>query len=338
MANSQFIILLDGSYYKPMYEHMLLELSEMRDVTFIVDYQCVGRIKELLLKRKVQYISKGKLDFLAYEENQLFQSIKYYSERKDNVYVIFLNAALYFNPYLPGTLRRYKKKFKNLRYILFYLDIMNVSVSRNADILYKQNIFDIVYTIDKNDAFRSGAVLWNTFYSVNKSYFGIQPEVDLYFCGVSKGRDNILTECALTAKKYKINVSMDVIYYDDSDIFASNIYGINVRTPNEYLNYQEVIKNELRARCILEVVQKGQVALTLRSYEAVVYNRKLLTNNKSIFEFPYYSSQYMRYFEKVEDIDWEWIKDSGDIDYEYKGEYSPIHLLNDIRNRLEGIE
>lgn len=325
--------MLDGSSYKPMYEHMLLDVSKMPNVTFVTDYQHIDRLKALLLKRKVQHISKGRLDFLSYEENNLLQTIKYYSEKRDNVYVIFLNAALYYNPYLPGTLRKYKKIFNNLKYVLFYLDIMNVPVSRNADVLRKQNIFDIVYTIDKNDAVDSGAILWNTFYSLNESYLDIQQENDLYFCGVSKGRANILAECASSAEKHRANISMDVICYDDTDIFSDDVYGVNARTPNEYLSYTEVIRNELRAGCILEVVQKGQVAPTLRPYEAVAYNRKILTNNKSILEFSYYNSQYMKYFEYVEDIDWEWVKNKNIVNYHYDGRYSPVYLLKDIISR-----
>lgn len=336
MADSQFIILLDGSSYKPMFEHILLDLLERPNVTFVTDYQHMNKLKKLLLKRKIRYTSKGRIDFLAYEENNLFQTIRYYSKKKDNVYIIFLNAALSYNLYLPNTLRKYKKIFKNLKYILFYLDIMNVPVSRNANILREQKIFDLVYTIDKCDAIKNEAVLWNTFYSVNQNYVNIQQEKDLYFCGVSKGRSNILNKCSSLAKEYQIKIEMDVICYENDNIFENDTYGINVRTPKEYLSYPEVIRNELGAKCILDVVQQGQVALTLRPYEAVVYNRKLLTNNKSIFEFSYYNPCWMKYFEKVEDIDWDWIKEEIDVNYKYDGRFSPLLLLNDIEKRFKG--
>lgn len=334
MSDSQFVVLLDGSSYKPMYEHMLLDLSNMPDVTFVTDLQHTNKIKNLLLKRKVQFLSKGKLDFLAYEQNNLFETLKYYCSKKKNVYVIFLNAALYYNPYLPGTLKKYKELLKNLKYILFYLDIIDVPVSRNADLLRKKDVFDLVYTIDKSNAEKGELILWSTFYSKNENYLNIPQENDIYFCGVSKGRASILVECARLADNYKVDVAMDVICYDDADIFGSGVKGVTVRNPNEYLSYPEVIKNELKSNCILEIVQTGQVALTLRPYEAVVYNKKLLTNNKSIFNFEFYDERFMRYFERMEDIDWNWIKERDvNIDYGYKDEFSPMKLLKDILNR-----
>ena len=94
------------------------------------------------------------------------------------------------------------------------------------------------------------------------------------------------------------------------------------------------MRRELSAKCILEIVQKGQVALTLRPYEAVAYNKKLLTNNKTILNFKYYNPKYMRYFEKVEDIDWNWVKCDDGVDYNYQGDFSPRYLLADIEKNL----
>ena len=70
-----------------------------------------------------------------------------------------------------------------------------------------------------------------------------------------------------------------------------------------------------------------QKALTLRPYEAVVYNRKLLTNNRSILDFKYYNSRYMQLFERAEEIDWDWIAADTEVDYGYQGDYSPRKLL-----------
>ena len=94
------------------------------------------------------------------------------------------------------------------------------------------------------------------------------------------------------------------------------------------------MNNELKGSVILEVVQEGQVAPTLRPYEAVIYNRKLLTNNPNIKKFPYWDSKYMRYFSCVEDIDWKWVKDNTEVDYKYDGRFSPNKLLEDICIRL----
>lgn len=334
MDNSQFIIVLDGSVYKPMYEYMLIDLSVREDVTFVTDEKKNGKIKKLLLKNKIQKMTGGKLDFLGFEENNLYYTIKYYCEQGKEVYVVFLNAALYYNAYLPETLLRYKKKWSGLKYILFYLDIMNVDVSFNADFLRRKNVFDLVYSIDKNDVSATDAIFWRTFYSKSSKYLNVKVQKDMYFCGASKGRIPLLKEIASSAEHNGSDITMDVVCGEDTELLGKH-KSINIRKPENFISYPEVLSNELKSSCILEIVQQGQVAPTLRSYEAVVYNRKLLTNNKGILEFPFYNPKYMKYFDNVQNIDWNWVKDDSKVDYGYKGEFSPLYLLDDIKNRLE---
>jgi hypothetical protein len=194
---------------------------------------------------------------------------------------------------------------------------MNTEVSRCANILRKQNVFDLVYTIDSNDASSSDCFLWNTFYSFNKKYSDIPIKNDMYFCGAPKGRDDILISCMREAKEKNVDLSMDLICFDEFELYDRGFSEITIHTSEDFLPYEEVLQNELHARCILEVVQKGQTALTLRPYEAVVYNRKVFSNNKNILKCRFYDERFMRYFESPEDIDWEWVKDDTKIDYGY---------------------
>ena len=45
---------------------------------------------------------------------------------------------------------------------------------------------------------------------------------------------------------------------------------------------------------------------------------------------PYYNPETMRYFESMDDIDVQWIKEKRPIDYGYHGEFSPINLIRFI--------
>jgi hypothetical protein len=127
---------------------------------------------------------------------------------------------------------------------------------------------------------------------------------------------------------------MDVIQYDDCQMLKKYEPQVHIRTPENAMLYNDVLTKELEAKCILDIVQEGQIALSLRPYEAVCYNRKLLTNNRTILKFPFYNPQYMQFFEKVNDIDWNWVKEDIAVDYHYNGEFSPIRLLEDIKRRI----
>lgn len=102
--------------------------------------------------------------------------------------------------------------------------------------------------------------------------------------------------------------------------------------------YEEVISDVLSTNCILEFVAKGQKAQTARYYEAVCYNKKLLTNNPSVKDLQFYDPRYIQYFETIDDIDFAWIKKKEKVDYHYNGEFSPIHALEKLEKILTSQE
>ena len=330
MKDVQFLIMLDGSSYKTMYQFMLSELQDWENVTFITDCPEKNRTKKLLLKQKVQKLTRGCLDFLGYEKNNLYSALEQYCPVKKQVVVFFMNGSLYYNPYLTHTLKKYKAKWPNISYVLFYLDFIDNGVCGNANMLREKNVFDSVYTIDQDDAKKYRLPWWPTFYSKNEAYTATKSKQAFYFCGSARGREDILRKCAEETSRRQISGSFDIVVQlgdKDQDQWADNV---TIRDTRNYWNYKEVLQKELEADCILDVVQKGQSALSLRPYEAVVYNKKLLTNNRTILDFPFYGTGFMRYFEKPEDIDWDWVKNDEKVCYGYKGEYAPSRLLEHI--------
>ena len=192
----------------------------------------------------------------------------------------------------------------------------------------------MVYSVDSNDCEKYNLQEYQTLYSIDQNMRGISIIRDLYFCGASKDRCTTLIQIAEKAKEYGVLCSMDIVGGANIDNNLTNSIGVHFLEQGQNLDYLTVLKNELQAKCILEVCQKGQAALTLRPYEAVAYNRKLLSNNRTILDYKYYDKRYMRYFEKTEDIDWEWVKSECSVNYGYKGEFSPLGLISDMSNRL----
>lgn len=328
-----FIIVLDGSVYRSMYEYMLADLRQCKNVVFVIDNKNSRGFKNILMRDKVRNLLNGKLDFMAIEKNNLYNAIKVEVGKTDNVVVIFLNAALYFNSYLVGSIRYYKRKWPFLKMVLFYLDVVGTGVCKNADYLRENGMFDLVYTVDERDAERINAIKWRTCYSADSELAKNKAKEDLYFCGALKDRGVIIEHCAKLAFSNKVNSKMDIIC-DKNSWNMKDIPGVNVHNFGKFISYPEVLGRQLNAKCMLEIVQQGQVALTLRPYEAVVYNRKLLTNNRSILNFTFYDERFMRYFEVSDDIDWDWVKEDIAVDYGYKGEFSPVYLVEDIMMRL----
>lgn len=331
-----FVFMIDGSEYKAMYTYMLIDLKDYENVTFVIDEKEDSFLKKILLKKRVQGLVGSKLDRLYKKKNNLYNILNHLESTNKQIVVIFLNSALHYNNYLAGTLHSYKEKWSNLRLILLYLDIVGDLVSSNADYLRNKGIFDAIYTIDKKDSLKYKLIFHRTFYSADIHMRSFSPVRDIYFCGVSKNRGELIRECAEGALKHHVNCSMDIVSYENLEN-QNPPPCINFLKHDQYMSYPEVLHRELESKVLLEIVQKGQVALTLRPYEAVVYNRKLLTNNKSIFDFEFYDERYMRYFESPSNINWAWVKEDITVDYGYKGEFSPVNFLSDIIKNLEGV-
>lgn len=329
-----FIIVLDGSAYRPMYEYMFADLCRCKNVTFVIDIKNNKGLKNILMRDKVRNHLNGKLDFMAIEKNNLYDAINVEMGKTDNVVVVFLNAALYFNSYLVGSIQYYKRKWPSLKMVLFYLDVVGTGVSKNADYLRENRLFDLVYTVDEGDAKRINAIKWKTCYSADLELATNKATMDLYFCGALKDRGAIIEQCAKLADSNNVLARIDIVC-DKNSQNMKKLLGVNVYNFGEFISYPKVLGRQLNAKCMLEIAPQGQAALTLRPYEAVVYNRKLLTNNRSIFDFSYYDERFMRYFEVPDDIDWDWVKEDIAVDYGYKGEFSSVYLLENIVMRLE---
>ena len=95
-------------------------------------------------------------------------------------------------------------------------------------------------------------------------------------------------------------------------------------------SYSEVAAMANSTNCIIEVLMDGQKTQSFRYFEAITYNKKLLTNNPNISTLPYYDSRYMKYFSNVDEVDSAWVKKKEEINYGYQGEFSQINLLNII--------
>lgn len=197
--------------------------------------------------------------------------------------------------------------------------------------------WDLILSYDPNDCRKYGFKPRGIdFYS---KMTDIQPgsaKSDLYFIGRNKsGRNQYTLEIyhAMAAHHIVCNFVLRDEKKNKNKNDKASYPGINYEYHD--IPYEDVISNVLSANCILEVLQKGQHAQTARYYEAVCYNKKLLTNNPNVKKLGFYDSRYMQYFENIYDIDFNWIKNRVKIDYHYNNEFSPIHLLEKIESYFD---
>ena len=84
-------------------------------------------------------------------------------------------------------------------------------------------------------------------------------------------------------------------------------------------------------------MQEGGNGYTLRTCEAVAYNKKIITNNKILKDSEFYDENMMLIFQNIEDIDINFIKVQKK-DYIDKKLFSPFKLLEKVVDILENKE
>lgn len=242
--------------------------------------------------------------------------------------VLFLNGTLaYSPPSIEYIVERFKSK--GSRVILYLLDSMNAGspIIKNTKHLVDSPLWDEIFSFDTSDAHTYGfKFIGYCYYSKFKDLVSSdKPKFDIYFTGGLKGgREKLIGDTYLACVQNNLNPLFDLMTYNRNDI--NKIEGINYR--NRWISYRTIVESVCNSNCILDVRQENQTGPSFRYFEAVCYNRKLLTNNPNIKDLPYYNPKWMRFFSTIEDIDWGWVKERENVQYNYKGEFSPTNLVN----------
>lgn len=245
-------------------------------------------------------------------------------EAQNGDIIVFSNISIrYISLRLLRTLIR-----RGVKIVLYFIDSISNPNSQEAFEYIKKIKINLVYTFDKLDAQKFGFIHFYTMYSKlynEKKHTPI--EYDAFFNGTNKGRYTILCDIMKKCPNTTFFVNMICISDDQKEKagFQSNIS----------IKYDESIPYVIKSNCIIDIVLDPQQAgLSLRVYEAITYNKKLLTNNPSIKNFPYYNPLYMQYFSNVDEIDEKFLIEKIDVDYGYKGDFSPINFLEDVKSKI----
>lgn len=220
----------------------------------------------------------------------------------------------------------YLKKIKEKENVELILVMVNTMARREKILKNRFRYFKHIFTFDKNDADAYKFIYHPANYSAvfTKKYAKISK--DVFFVGVSKGR---LEKIQGVYRKLKASGAHAEFYI--SGVRKAEQENIDIHY-NEWLTYQEVLRHIEETNCIVEIMDDAQTGITLRTMEAICYNKRLLTNNPMIKELEFYKSGFIQYFDNIEDIDVAFVLDRRPVNYHYQGEFSPIHFIEHINS------
>lgn len=296
------------------------------------------------------------LDYASYPVRQLFrichsvrlrkiisQSVRrlwypYYFKNnfKDNKPICFVSTGeripLEYISYL-------RNKYPNCRAVVVNRDLIKKYETQSNFGYTLENMkkyFDIIFSYDKIESEKYGLSYFSEIESkIDVRASSTEPLYDVFFAGKAKDRlprllraYKIFTKAGLSCNFYLVEVptkqriKLDGIEYSD-----------------KLLPYTEMLQRSLDARCILEINQYGAVGYTSRFLEAVMYNRKLITDNLSIKEDKFYNPEYIQCIDNVDNINPEFVKSGWEsVNFNYKDEFSPIHLIEQIDRELYALD
>ncbi len=182
-----------------------------------------------------------------------------------------VDFIIIFDTLYQSNIAKYiKKKNKNCRIIFYYWNTVTVF---NRFVLNDKNI-DEIWTFDKRDAIKYH-LKWNPqFYTLN---IKLDPEeiiYDVIFLGRDKNRMAMIENTKALFNKMNLKTKLLVI-----------------KNEKDFLDYDDYLKLLNKSVGILDIVSPSQTGLTLRIMESLFLEKKLITNNKDIKNYPFYNKK-----------------------------------------------
>lgn len=201
----------------------------------------------------------------------------------ENVLIVYDRHRLTLDEKFFDFLRR---EYSNLKIVYLFSNIEAKSGARAYRITNKiGKIFDIVFAFDKLDAKQYGFEYAPLIYTRNDEFLKNEPcDTDLFYVGQAKDRLPQLLSVFERATEQGLKCDFNIVGVDEKDMkFKDKIHY------NHFLSYAEVLHRIVRSKCLVEAIQGGSTALTIKTCEAILYNKKLITTNENILKEPFFN-------------------------------------------------
>lgn len=170
-----------------------------------------------------------------------------------------------------------KKINPDCRVYLFCWNKVDKSHSGYKNFRFPENIF----STDPEDCRRYGFRYNHMFYPRIPSKMEGESN-RLFFVGTDKGRAEYLSALGRFLKGCGIICDIRILRGKKTGEKPE------VTVMDRPMDYSEYLKNLKKSGILLEIVQPGQTAISMRTVEAMVYSKKLITNNPEIVNYDFY--------------------------------------------------
>lgn len=285
-----------------------------------------------------------------YSGSRLKERIHHYCEHERLRKIHHLNGLRYWDRYLVGDyadsprlcfvimmrwlrpdneriFREIKRRYPSAKIVIYFEDLYDTGIGK-LDYTMLDRYADLVVTYDRDDARKHGFLYYPTFLS--KLDCGVETcESDVTFCGAAKARYGKIIDVMrlLESKGLKCDFMVSRLLPGQQ-----KVEGIGYI--KRIISYRHYLEHVLRSRCILEIMQENATGYTLRTWEALLYDKILLTDNKAILSASFYNPEQFIYFDRPEDIPVEKLK--AEIEHNpFAGNITSLKFFEFIAENLD---
>lgn len=168
-------------------------------------------------------------------------------------------------------------KYPKKRIIIWYHN----PIARTVKIENHARKYCEIWSFDKEDCEKYD-LKFNPQFCMKCGYvFENRVKQDIFFCGTDKGRLSALLRLEDMLHTKALTTKFMIAGYNTNRI-----------------SYGEMVENICVSKVIIDYNSKGQQGLTLRPIEALIYGKKLITNNQDIMTYDFYCKDNIFILEK----------------------------------------
>ncbi|MBE6059380.1 MAG: hypothetical protein E7215_04305 [Clostridium sulfidigenes] len=224
-----------------------------------------------------------------------------------------------------------RKHFPTIKLVYVFTNIVKYTGAKERDYVEKLNgWYDVVFAFDQLDAKKYGFNYSPLIYDSFEGSSDAENKQDLvFYVGQAKDRLKDLIKSFERLNEINIKTDFNIVKVTEPEMKYSDIIKYN-----KTMSYKDVIKKIKSSSCLIDIIQGESTGLTIKNCEAIVYQKKLITTNKSIKEYPFYDSRFIKVIESPDDITLDFFENNRNVVYKNSDYFSSDKFIERLVKAL----
>ena len=204
------------------------------------------------------------------------------------------------------------------------------STQKRFKYFYESGLFDYWMSFDAGDCEKYKMIPFSEFESRIELYDTTKLKAsDVFFTGRAKNRLPKLIE----AYDHLTSLGQNCLFFIMGAKEIEQVHRDGIYYIDKMMSYRRMLEYSIMSKCLLDINQEGALGFTSRFLEAIIYNKKLLTDNSSVIATKFYQSNGIFYSNDIIDVSMDFFMQDAP-NYNYDGEFSPVHFVEIIKKEI----